>query len=831
MPNGDGVRIEGGTANNIGLNNQGNTISGNLGFGIVLGGQNSSANYMQGNRIGVNEAGTAKVANGLSGLSISNGASNNIIGQTDVAAGSGFGNIISGNVLYGVIISAGLGLPPTGNVVSGNFIGTATGGTTDLGNGNSGVFISTAASNKIGSVLVSEKANVIAYNHGSGIVVQGTSSLSNRISRNSVFSNSGLGIDLGGDGVTANDAGDGDTGPNDLQNYPVFSQASYNGQSTIITGTIDTNLTGLILELFLTEGQFSNQGKTFKPASVSIDSANHTFTATYVGQNLSNQYMTATATSQGGSTSEFSAAIRVDSGVIAMITVVTPNGGENWPVGKSQNILWTFAGFTGKVNIELSRNGPSGTFVQPAELFNVPNNGLIAWTVTGPGSTNCYFKITSVSTPSISDLSNSAFTISSITVQAPNGGETWALGTTPSIRWSSVGVTGDVKIELSRNGSLEPFETILGTTPNDGVEPWTVTGAISNNCLMRISSVTTPAITDISDAVFFITAAPPPASITVSAPNGGEIWYAGTTQTIRWSYTGDPGPSVQIDLLKGGVFSSFIYTGAPIGSGGNGSFSWPIDRMQTPGINEYSVKVSSTTTGSVTDTSDSNFTIRAPFITVMSPNGTEDWAIGTGQIITWISTGVTENVKIDLSRDGSTGTFVTLYASVANTGSQPWTVTGTASMNCFVKISSVVVASTNDLSNAAFIISGTAPTSSITVRTPNGGECWELTTIKDTPTTKDIVWDMDGVTAVNIDLSRNGGTSWENLFTGIGGTYNPNATTGKYSQPWPLSGPTSTQCRIRITKYLAATPTDTSDGNFTLANAPDCNISTRPISQ
>ena len=47
-------------------------------------------------------------------------------------------------------------------------------------------------------------------------------STGNAIQRNSMFSNGELGIDLADDGVTLNDAGDGDTGPNRLQNFPEF---------------------------------------------------------------------------------------------------------------------------------------------------------------------------------------------------------------------------------------------------------------------------------------------------------------------------------------------------------------------------------------------------------------------------------------------------------------------------------------------------------------------------------------------------------------------------------------------------------------------------------
>ena len=104
---------------------------------------------------------------------------------------------------------------------------------------------------------------------------------------------------------------------------------------------------------------------------------------------------------------------------------------------------------------------------------------------------------------------------------------------------------------------------------------------------------------------------PRPNTLTVTTPNGGESWPAGTIQTIRWTYTGSPGPSVKIELLKDERLNRNICTSCPIGSDGSGSNNWHIDSTQTVG-SDYKIRVTSTSNATYTDTSNSSFTITTP---------------------------------------------------------------------------------------------------------------------------------------------------------------------------------------------------------------------------
>jgi len=103
-------------------------------------------------------------------------------------------------------------------------------------------------------------------------------------------------------------------------------------------------------------------------------------------------------------------------------------------------------------------------------------------------------------------------------------------------------------------------------------------------------------------------------TLTVAVPNGGEIYYLGSTLTMGWAYTGSPGTTVNIEVLKGAGTLSTL-TGIPIGSGGTGWYNVTIPGY-TPLGSDYRIRVTSTSNPSYTDTSDGIFTISGPTITV-----------------------------------------------------------------------------------------------------------------------------------------------------------------------------------------------------------------------
>jgi hypothetical protein len=103
--------------------------------------------------------------------------------------------------------------------------------------------------------------------------------------------------------------------------------------------------------------------------------------------------------------------------------------------------------------------------------------------------------------------------------------------------------------------------------------------------------------------------------ISVTSPNGGETWLAGTTESITWTSRGLSG-QVNLELYKNGQFHSVIGTADTL----TGSANWDIQTSLSPG-NDYRIRISS---DNVYDESNGNFTILPSPGTRMYPDFNND---------------------------------------------------------------------------------------------------------------------------------------------------------------------------------------------------------------
>lgn len=286
-----------------------NVISGNGNAGIRLIGPTRN-NMVSGNYIGVDASGRAQLGNALSGVVITN------VGTTGVPQGnvvarnviSGNGNQIPGLGGVGVLI---VGSDALGNRVQGNWIGTDESGTLALGN-DAGVFFHSGSHDNVIGGSDGGAPNVIAFNRGEGVGmgVFGADPVRNRISRNLIYLNGGLGIDLGKDGVTPNDAGDADTGPNMLMNFPVITQARLTALGLRVVGRIDTpNPETVTIEIYANGvptpgGDPSGYGEGAEFLGTATPTEDGAFNVVFPSV-PEGTLISATATDAAGNTSEF----------------------------------------------------------------------------------------------------------------------------------------------------------------------------------------------------------------------------------------------------------------------------------------------------------------------------------------------------------------------------------------------------------------------------------------------------------------------------------------------------------------------------------------------
>lgn len=282
-----------------------NLISGNVGWGIQITADDPiplKSNHILSNYIGIDVSGSFGIGNGFGGVAITS-VDGNVIGGSQALAG----NVISGNSGHGVSLD-----DSSGNTIQANKIGTDATGLLAVPNTGDGISI-LGDGNTIGGAEPGV-LNTIAYNGGDGITVEGTG---NVILLNSMFLNTGIGIDLDGDGITPNDPGDGDTGANNLQNFPEISFVVPNGSELNVTYRVLSSLVNSNYPIFVEfykadadgeEGRSLVASDNYDVADAGLDK---TVTISPQPAISIGDQVVAIATDAGGNSSEFSVAVLV----------------------------------------------------------------------------------------------------------------------------------------------------------------------------------------------------------------------------------------------------------------------------------------------------------------------------------------------------------------------------------------------------------------------------------------------------------------------------------------------------------------------------------------
>lgn len=302
--------LAGANANTIGgfANGAGNVISGNTAYGMFISDPGTSNNWVLGNYVGPDATGTNALGDGGIGIGLLSNASGNRIGE------AGAGNVISGSpgFSYGIAV-----IGANGNLIQGNLIGTDPTGTNALPNGFANVALwGGSTGNQVGTIGA---GNVIAFAGEAGVVLYDAGTTNNSIRGNSIFGNGHLGINFNNSGVVTNDEGDTDTGPDNLQNFPVITNVFTSGSSTIVRGTLnslpDRAFYIDVYRNLVADPSGYGQGQFYAgTVGVTTDSAGNAPFALTASGNFSGQFFSSTATASTGDTSEFSADVAATNG-------------------------------------------------------------------------------------------------------------------------------------------------------------------------------------------------------------------------------------------------------------------------------------------------------------------------------------------------------------------------------------------------------------------------------------------------------------------------------------------------------------------------------------
>jgi uncharacterized repeat protein (TIGR01451 family) len=413
----------------------------NSGFGVRDTGSTCAGNTRQGILLttGVSGAQIGSVANpngiscnGTQGISIS-GSNNNTITGNHIGRSLGFGGALAaGNSDSGISV-----LNSTGTVISDNIIGSntqfgitlATANNTTISDNQIGLpntIPLTSSGNGAGGIRsglsndVLIDSNQIANNGADGVLVSSGARV--EIIDNTIFANVGLGVDLGTNGVNANDPTDSDTGANALLNYPLLTNAATDGTTLLLEGNFPAP-TGsydlLIYENAACDASGFGEGETLLTTINGV--ANGTLSinpalAPTVGNFITILAIDRNGGATDGNTSEFSNCIEITAALNADFTA-TPT---TVVVGQTVTFTNLSTGFITGYSWDFGDTG-GATTRNATHAYLAAGTYTVTLTISGPGGTDTDTLLITVVNPTATPLpSNTPVPATPIPVTATN---------------------------------------------------------------------------------------------------------------------------------------------------------------------------------------------------------------------------------------------------------------------------------------------------------------------------------------------------------------------------------------------------------------------------
>jgi hypothetical protein len=483
----------------------------------------------------------------------------------------------------------------------------------------------------------------------------------------------------------------------------------------------------------------------------------------------------------------------------AQVQVISPNGGETWIYGSTATIQWQNLGVPDNFYIWISEDngvnwlqylleyGQTGLNESPI-FVNFQNTNLAR------------VKIVSVTNPQIYDVSDNAFSViyPEYYIYSPPSGVVYYQGAEVSVQWWT-GNSGPVDIHFSSDNGLTWMQVGAGITSY----PYIFIAPVVNSteCLIKVSNAANPAIYS-TGQVFSVLSLP---EVTLTSPNGGEIWHYGESNTVSWSGI-NLSPYLTIDLsVNGGAtwqYYAYVESGA---SGGTVALLTPSIATDNALLRIYDAYFPT-----ASDVSDAPFTVVVPPFIIYEPVAGSAFYTGQPISVRWDAT-TPADANIELSLDNG-NTFETVASNMPS--NIPFAIingSATASGNCVIKIVDSNDPSSFALSQVFRIIN--APVLSLI--SPDGGE------LLDNDSTYSITFSYSGELPENplisFDFSTDNGKNWKSL--GLF-PYDENQPAYQWKTPVTISD----SCLVRISDYNFPFISDSSQSVFSIKEIPALEI-------
>ena len=505
------------------------------------------------------------------------------------------------------------------------------------------------------------------------------------------------------------------------------------------------------------------------------------------------------------------------------VVLLSPNGSESFIAGTTQQINYQYGPNTTGVSFKIqyeagewwSNLGVDNSFSDGQATFTVPNRPTTAARirVIGNQDNGCDY-----------DESDQVFTIvSSVTVTQPNGGESWqatvgALGHGEDITHSdATRITNTARVVKSHNtdnfvqvfypdSPLNKLSIQFDAVNASGANSIKVYSGTSTSYSLIKEYYNTNAAGNFS--THYTSSHPSGALRIVSSGSGNKSFTAhissiGTaTREIKWDIVGTSNRfNLDYSIDNGSTWNPIVKS-YPVSNATLGVYQWQVpNSVSTSAL----VRVIDASNNTILDTSDSNFTILAAGITLLTQNGGEIYYYDQEHEIIWDSPdsfdqSQSQNVNIDYSINGGT-TWLNIVSDYVNSGSYNWSIPEVteARPQTLIRVQEAGNVNKFDISDNYIELRPR-----LLLVSPNDNE-----SLFQSCTESSITWYGGATNNYKIEISINNGVDWS-LIT------NPNSGGYFNSFDWSIPNTPSESCLIKVSERDNPEYYDISDYVFTI---------------